>query len=74
VSATAKTRAPIGQLRAAHRIRIALAVPALVVRAHDSQAVALQDRDPAEHLLAHDRMRLHPPPLCAGQLARLQRI
>ena len=39
--------------------RIALAVPALVVRTDDSQSLAPQESDSAEDLLAEDGVRLH---------------
>ena len=62
-SATAKTRAPSGMSVPHEPVGIAVAVPALVVVADDLQALALQQRDAAEHLLAQHRVRLHQAPL-----------
>ena len=53
------------------RVRIPAAVPALVVRADDAEAFALEHGDAAEHLLAENGVRLHAPPLAAAQRARL---
>ena len=44
-------------------VRIALAVPPLVVGADDPQPQALEEGDPAEHLLAEQRVRPHRAPL-----------
>ena len=64
-------RAPSGISSAASAVRVALAVPALVVRADDVEPVALEERDAAEHLLAEHRVRLHQAPLVLGRAARL---
>src|SRR5207249_2412863 len=58
-------------LMPAHAVRIALAVPTLVMRADDPQAGALQHRHAAEHLLAEHGVRLHAPPLAARERPRL---
>ena len=46
-------------------------IPALVVRAHDLEPAALQERDAAQHLLTEHRVRLHHAPFRSRQRARL---
>src|SRR5439155_6729262 len=58
-------------LLAAEPVRVAVTVPALVVRADDEEPLPLQERDAAEHLLAENRVRLHQPPLLRRQRPRL---
>src|SRR5512133_989142 len=52
-------------------VRIAVAVPALVVRANDLEPRALEECDAPEHLLAEDRVRLHLSPFLPGERTRL---
>src|SRR5262245_30002008 len=59
-------------LRRNQRVRIPAAVPALVVRAHDLEPATLQERHPAEELLAEDRVRLHQAALGIVERPRLQ--
>ena len=61
-------RAPSGISLAAKPVRVAGAVPALVVRAHDAQPLAAEQRHVLEHLLADRRVLLQDAPL-----VRLQR-
>ena len=58
---------PERDLLADEPIGIAVAVPALVVRSHDVDAWAAEERDAAEHLRAEDGVGLHQPPLGLGQ-------
>ena len=54
-------------LAAAPPVRIAAAVPALVMRADDLEPRAAQERDAAQELLAEHGVRLHQPALGRGQ-------
>ena len=58
---------PGRNLLAYESVRVAVAVPALVVRAHDVHAGPLQQRDAREHLLAEDRVGLHQRALRLGE-------
>ena len=50
-------------LRLLEPVRIAAAVPALVVVPHDLKPLSLEQRDAAQQLLAEHRVRLEQPPL-----------
>ena len=52
-------------------VRVPATVPALVVGADDAEALALQERHAAEHLLAQERVRPHQPGLAVVQGPRL---
>src|SRR5215218_10605609 len=58
-------------LLATEAVRIAGAVPALVVAPDDAPALAVEERDALEHLLADHRVRLDEPPLGLVQRTRL---
>ena len=53
-------------------VRIALTVPALVMRANDLDAGIVQEGDAADHLRPEEGVRLHHPPLGLVQLDRLE--
>ena len=67
-----RPRAPSGISVPAEPVGVAARRPsARGASARSADAVALQERDAREHLLAEDRVRLHQLPLAARQRARL---
>ena len=59
------------RLVGAEPVGVAAAVPALVMGAHNVEALALQERDLGEHLLAEERVLLHARALVGRQRPRL---
>src|SRR5258705_12232079 len=61
-----------GDLRSRQRVRVAAAIPPLVMRANYSQAFALEQRHVTEHLFAEHRVHLHEPAFRNRERCRLE--